>query len=437
MSTSSDGAAARYTGRPHDGAPGRNPDDVEPYGGDRGAFWRRSLASWDQAFAVLMTIVAVMSLVSGSTPTQKAISLGALAVIVVAYLTLARPGARRDDRRLTNAYLVLLVVATSVQVPAVQLGAVLLFVSFSHIWFFASGRTMGTLWCVALAVGVVGGELVGQGLDPAALPELAGSMAIALVFAIGLGLWITTVSERSEVRAELLDQLRAAQNELAASHHAAGVLAERERMAQEIHDTLAQGFTSVVMLAQTTSAELDRGRPDAARARVEQIERVARDNLAEARALVAAFGPAGLQDATLVEALARLADRFTAETGVRVDVPPSAAAAAAGLGRDQEVVLLRAAQEALANVRRHAAATRVTLTLTRTGDEVRLEVTDDGRGIPDGTPDGHGLRGMRERARGGGGDLRVGPGPGAGTRVALTLPVAVRPDRDDDREGTP
>jgi len=232
VSTSSDGAAARYTGRPHDGAPGRDPDDVEPYGGDRGAFWRRSLASWDQAFAVLMTIVAVMSLVSGSTPTQKAISLGALAVIVVAYLTLARPGARRDDRRLTNAYLVLLVVATSVQVPAVQLGAVLLFVSFSHIWFFASGRTMGTLWCVALAVGVVGGELVGQGLDPAALPELAGSMAIALVFAIGLGLWITTVSERSEVRAELLDQLRAAQNELAASHHAAGVLAERERMAQ-------------------------------------------------------------------------------------------------------------------------------------------------------------------------------------------------------------
>ena len=64
-------------------------------------------------------------------------------------------------------------------------------------------------------------------------------------------------------------------------------------------------------------------------------------------------------------------------------------------------------------------------------------MTDDGRGIPAGTPDGHGLRGMRERARGGGGDLLVGPGPGAGTRVALTLPVTIRPTHDDNREETP
>jgi signal transduction histidine kinase len=248
-------------------------------------------------------------------------------------------------------------------------------------------------------------------------------MGIALVFSIALGLWVTQIAEQSEVQRQLVAQLRAAQEELAATHHAAGVTAERERMAQEIHDTLAQGFTSVVMLAQTTAAELERGHDEAARGRVEQIEQVARQNLAEARALVAAFGPADLADATLAEALGRLAERFAAQTGVAVTLTPGTQEAAGGLPRDAQVALLRAAQEALANVRRHAGATHVALGLARDHDEVTLAVVDDGRGIGTGVPEGNGLRGMRERARGAGGDLAVDSAPGEGTRLRVTVPV--------------
>jgi signal transduction histidine kinase len=154
------------------------------------------------------------------------------------------------------------------------------------------------------------------------------------------------------------------------------------------------------------------------------VEQVARDNLAEARALVAAFGPAALADSTLAEALDRLGERFGAETGVQVDVRLEATA---GVGRDTEVVLLRAAQEALANVRKHARAGRVLLRLTDDGAQVTLEVADDGDGLPPDVADGVGLRGMRERAVAGGGTLDVTGGPGHGTTVRLVLPLPAGP----------
>ena len=402
-------------------------------GSDRTEFWMRSLRAWDLGFVALISIVALMSVVSGATVANMALSLGALAAIVVGYLALARPGALRGDTRLTDAYLALLVVATAVQVPTVPIGAVLLFVSFSHIWFFASSRLAGTFWCVALSAGVVFSEFLAEGRDLTALPEFAGSMAIALVFSIGLGLWITTISERSEDRAKLLQQLRATQDELAVSHHSAGVMAERERMSQEIHDTLAQGFTSVIMLSQTAAADLRRAAPERAAERLALIERTARENLAEARALVAASAPVGLEGSSLTEALERLAHRFGQETGIRVRVVANDSALA-GTARDREVILLRAAQEALSNVRRHADAHNVDLVVTA-GDEpdtagsdgvvravVRLEVTDDGRGMGPAAVEGFGLRGMRERVTTGGGRLAVTSEVGRGTRVEVSLP---------------
>ncbi len=87
-------------------------------------------------------------------------------------------------------------------------------------------------------------------------------------------------------------------------------------MAREIHDTLAQGFTSIVMVSQAVRADLDRGRLDAARERLDLVERTARDNLAEARALVSAFAPVGLAETGLAAALDRLAERFGQETGL-------------------------------------------------------------------------------------------------------------------------
>lgn len=390
---------------------------------ERAEFWARSVRLWDRFFYVAMALVAVATLVTTDSTRARVGSLSCVALITVAYTLVGRRALSWARPGLAHTYLALLVALTTVQVGWDSLGAVLLFVAYSQIWFFTDRRLHGVLWTVALTVGV--GLRLGllAAAQHASLVGLAGSMAIALVFSIALGLWVTQMAEQTEVQRQLVAQLRAAQEELAATHHAAGVTAERERMAQEIHDTLAQGFTSVVMLAQTTAAELERGHGEAALGRVEQIEQVARQNLAEARALVAAFGPADLADATLAEALGRLAERFAAQTGVAVTLSPGTQEAAGGLPRDAQVALLRAAQEALANVRRHAGATHVALGLARADDEVTLAVVDDGRGIDAGTPEGNGLRGMRERARGAGGDLAVDSAPGAGTRLRVTVPV--------------
>lgn len=401
---------------------------------ERTLFWARTRRLWDLFFYIALVIVAAATLVTPGDRTSTLGSLASTAVLAVAYTVVGRPALRRGSRRLALAYLVILVVLTVVQVGFDTLGGVLLFVAYSQIWFLAETRRQGAAFVVLLSAAVaVRFSLLA--IDAGESPWwVIGQMAVSLVFAIVLGLWVTEIAERSEERAQLVERLEAAQAELAATHHAAGVVAERERLAQEIHDTLAQGFTSVVMLAQTTTAELERGRTDAARGRVEQIEQVARQNLAEARALVAAFGPADLQDSTLGEALARLADRFTRQTGVRLSLAAGTQQAAAGLGREAQVVLLRAAQEALANVRRHAGATNVTLGLSRTDGGVRLEVADDGNGVAPDAVEGQGLRGMRERARAVGGDLRVDSVPGAGTRLTLAVPVAVAVA---DEEGAP
>jgi len=390
---------------------------------ERRDFWQRALRGWDVVFYALLAICAAsMVAVDHAWPPGAGTraALGGLVVLLAAYLVLGRRGAVRGDLRLTRGYLVVLIAVVGFASGASSIGSILLFIGFSQVWFFAAGLREGVAASVLLAAVSAAGIAVEVDAHGRELLVLAGQMSIGLIFALALGLWITRVAEQSESRAELIEQLEAAQEQLAASNHAAGVLAERERVAQEIHDTLAQGFTSVVMLAQTAQAQLDGGHPELARERLAQVERVARENLAEARALVAAFGPAALADGTLAEALERLGERFQAETGVRVEVSLGEAGAP---DRDTEVVLLRAAQEALANVRKHAGARRVLLRLVRDAGVLALEVLDDGQGLAPGTAEGVGLRGMRDRVTAGGGTLDVAGEPGRGTRVRLAMPL--------------
>ncbi len=430
-------AELRHTGpvtsdaRPGDGAAAPAPGGARAEA-ERTLFWRRALAGWDAAFYALLAISAISILTVADTfPPDGGTwaALGGLTLLLLAYVLVGRRGGAQAGVRLTRAYLVVLVVVVSLCSGVSTIGSILLFVGFSQVWFFAASMREGVVASVVLAVAscaAIATAAFAAGEDPTArdLVVLGAQMAVGLIFSLALGVWITRVAERSEERAWLLEQLESAQAQLAASNHASGVLAERERMAQEIHDTLAQGFTSVVMLAQTAQAQLDAGRADQARDRLDQVERVARENLAEARALVAAFGPAALADATLAEALERLAERFQAETGVRVEVALGDAGAP---DRDTEVVLLRAAQEALANVRKHAGARRVLLRLVRDDGVLALEVLDDGQGLAPGTAEGVGLRGMRARVTAGGGTLDVAGEPGRGTRVRLAMPL-----RDED-----
>lgn len=390
---------------------------------ERREFWRRSMRGWDFVFYALLAISALSMVAVETTFPPGAgtlAAIGGLVVLLATYVLVARRGALRGDARMTRTYLGVLVVIVALSSGLNTIGSILLFIGFSQIWYFATSLREGVIVSVALTVATCAALAFQERASGDDLVVIAGQMAIALLFSIALGFWITRVAEQSEERADLLEQLRAAQAQLAESHHASGVLAERERMAQEIHDTLAQGFTSVVMLAQTAQAQVEVGQHTQALDRLGQIEQVARENLAEARALVAAFGPAALEGATLTEALERLAERFHAETGVQVEV---SLADVGDAGRDTEVVVLRAAQEALANVRRHAGARHVLLRLGHENGEVTLEVQDDGRGLAAGTGEGVGLRGMRDRVTAGGGALDVAGDPGHGTRVRLAMPL--------------
>ena len=195
---------------------------------------------------------------------------------------------------------------------------------------------------------------------------------------------------------------------------------ERARLAREIHDTLAQGLTAIGLDLEGALRHLDDD-PQRARQRLERALATARESLEEARRSVLDLRPAPLAGRPLAEALRALGRTFTSETGVRVHM---AAPGTLPLSPRAEAELYRIVQEALANVRQHARATRVDIALRPTGRGVALSIRDDGVGFdPPQLPAGrHGLAGMRERARLLGGRLRLESGAGRGTRLALGGP---------------
>ncbi|GAA1523810.1 hypothetical protein GCM10009827_045330 [Dactylosporangium maewongense] len=252
---------------------------------------------------------------------------------------------------------------------------------------------------------------------------------LGLAFAIVSGTYIDRLADQNEERAAMIAELSASRAEVARLSHEAGVLTERARLAAEIHDTLAQGFTSIIALAQAATDPAQTAR------RLEQVVGTARDNLAEARALVAALSPADLHTAGLVAAVRRQLSRLAAETGIRTACHlPSPAGALIDLPTARQVVLLRSLQEALTNVRKHAGATTVDVWLTTTGTSVVLTVTDDGAGftapssgsavafsVPGAPAAGYGLAGMRARVEDAGGTCTIESRPGAGTTITVEL----------------
>ena len=384
------------------------------------AGWEDQVRWWDAAFGVIVALTAVALVLDGTRGTQLAVAYSAMGVIVLAYLLWGARAARTRDQRLAVLYLSVLVLGTGVTVSQGGVASLLLFIAFAQVWMLLESTRLGVVGCVALAVAVSAGISSQYDFDVAVMGEVVPQMLVTLVFSIGLGLWFHVAMHRAEEQVRLLGQLHATQKQLALTSHEAGVLAERERLAREIHDTLAQGFTSVVMQAQAATAALDIGDDVAVRERLHVVEDTARDNLAEARALVAAFAPVALQDASLPQALGRLGTRFAEETGLAVAVETDQVGA---LSPTVEVVLLRAAQEAFANVRRHAQACSVVVRLGQADGEVTLTVADDGRGFDAEAVDGFGLAGMRERLRSAGGTLAVGPGDGGGTTLCARVPV--------------
>ncbi|MFN8459629.1 MAG: GAF domain-containing sensor histidine kinase, partial [Anaerolineae bacterium] len=203
-----------------------------------------------------------------------------------------------------------------------------------------------------------------------------------------------------------------------------GVIEERNRLAREIHDTLAQGLTAVALKLETADALLEAGvSPERVRQTVQQALDLTRSNLEEARRSVLDLRAAPLEGRTLVEALTALTEDWTRQHGLPAFF--SAAGGTRPLAVRLEVGLYRIAQEALTNIARHAQASQVSLELVTTPTQIRLNIEDDGQGFEadDISPGRYGLLGLNERAKLLGGTLRLESSSGAGTRLEVTIPL--------------
>ncbi|AIY20213.1 two component system histidine kinase [Pimelobacter simplex] len=269
-------------------------------------------------------------------------------------------------------------------------------------------------------------QRITDGFDPV---QVAGPIGVALVTVLAY----RALDLESRARQDLLDQLVEAQAELAEEQHRTGALAERTRLSREIHDSVGQGLSSINLLLQAAEQSWD-AQPATAREHVRTAAATARDGLDEVRRVVRDLAPADLaaSAAALPDALRRAAEQ--ADPGglpaeVRVDGTPVVVPA------DVAAALVRTARGALANVREHAGAGRVALTLTYLLDEVVLDVRDDGRGFDPaqvraiGTR-GRGLAGIRDRAEALGGQADIESAPGEGTTVSVRFPVHPIPQEE-------
>jgi signal transduction histidine kinase len=308
-------------------------------------------------------------------------------------------------------------------------------------YFFAFGLLLWP-WRVlgVAAVAVVAGIAQASGIPLSDPGDVALHAAIILVNVVPLCAWAwldwrsdQERDERQRTMRQLEDTNRrleatlaenaALNDRLMAQAREAGVRDERQRMAGEIHDTLAQGLTGIV--TQLQAAEQAAGDPDRWRRHVEAATGLARESLREARRSVDALRPEPLRDARLADALASVAGEWSARHGIPVEVTTTGDERP--LSPEAELALLRTAQEALANVAAHAEAGRVGLTLSYLDGQVALDVRDDGRGFdpvrPPASAGGFGLVAMRQRIEGLSGTLQVESEPHAGTAISAAVPA--------------
>ncbi|MFI9597638.1 sensor histidine kinase [Nonomuraea sp. NPDC052265] len=301
-----------------------------------------------------------------------------------------------------------------------------IFVIYCTSGFFIAANFAPSKWTFA-AVAATSCILYSSTLDwsQATAQLIAFHLVIIAVQTVAIGggaIAGIRIEERHSKYRKALSDLQAALEENADLHaqlltqaHQAGILDERQRMAREIHDTLAQGLTGIITQLRAAQRVKDSD------THVELALTLAQDSLTEARRSVAALQPHQLDDAHLPDAMATLARNWTQANGV--DLHVEVTGDRVPLSPAIEVTLFRVAQEALANVANHAGATRAGLTLSYAGSVVLLDIRDNGTGIhnPDGK--GFGLSSMRQRLRGVGGSLEIESTPGEGTAVSATVPA--------------
>ncbi|MCW4467048.1 sensor histidine kinase [Glutamicibacter sp. MNS18] len=332
------------------------------------------------------------------------------------------------------------------------------------LWVAALVVSAEFMW-LAFSLWLLVGHLLGLGLS-VLLSVLIYALAIVLPFVVygnisyagvlgplvgGSFAWgisrgylqlLHDVQERNTLVASLRQahrEMAALQEELARSQHEAGMLAERTRVARDIHDTIAQQLAAISLHARAaggTHSGPDSDSRQDARA-LEQVGELAGQALSDLRRIIAALAPAELEDQALAGALGRMLQRLERQSGIRTEL--RAAAGLPVLGSTVQVALLRTAQSALANVQQHSRAGRLVLSLQDAGDTVRMDIVDDGVGFDTAswqaglghreTDGGFGLQAMGQRLRELGGGLEVESSPGAGTALSAYLPLSAQKGR--------
>lgn len=382
--------------------------------------WARWVPAWHAAMAGLVVVtVSVLLVDDGLDSRSRLAALALMAALAAWYAISGRRALRGRGAWQSFAYLVAAVPLTIAVFGVAPAGGLMFTAMFPHIWMMVStGRAIVvTALAIACAAAVTAAR---TSFDPSSVATVAVLAPLLLVATVLLGLWIDRIIRQSQQRAALVAELSGTREELAAVSRAAGVLAERERLAHEIHDTLAQGFASVLVLLEAVEAAIEAD-PAAARRHIGLARTTARENLAEARALVAALAPPDLTQVSLPEALRRLVERADAKEGLRATLLVTGTPLA--LPPEHEMTLLRAAQESLTNVRRHARASRVELQLAYAPEGVRMRVHDDGRGFDPAQAQqhGYGLAGMRSRVSQLGGTMHVRAAPGQGATICIDV----------------
>ena len=288
--------------------------------------------------------------------------------------------------------------------------------------FIMAGSQIGGF--PTLEVGIIAGYLLIAVVNAALALSFVGITDRVLEQNAERGRVIAELGETNRRLEQAMAENAGLHAQLLAQAREAGVLDERQRLAGEIHDTLAQGLVGII--TQLEAAEQARNVPTEWSRHLDQARDLARAGVMAARRSVRAMRPEQLENAGLGMALEELARSWRQTSGIPVRTETTGCAQAAP--EEVETALFRVAQEALNNVAKHANASMVGLTLTYLDDVLLLDVRDDGSGFDTAIrPGGYGLDGMRERLRRVGGRLEVESVPGEGTAVNAAVPIGAAP----------
>jgi signal transduction histidine kinase len=388
---------------------------------------RRERMAFRIAPHALLGIATVITFLQPAPSTAHLVT--TLAVVVatagwVLALDTLNPSWELERRWLSTIYYFGLLVLAAILVIRAPWYGIFAFAGYFRAFSCLAGiwRYIGiSLNALILALSHIGGPV---GLKFAGWPTFAVIAGLNIIMAGVFSFFAWQADERDRRRKQAITELATALEENAGLHaqllvqaREAGVLDERQRMAREIHDTLAQGLIGII--TQLEAAELNKAQWQR---HLDTAMGLARESLSEARRSVHAVRPEALENARLPEALADVTRRWSEINGVAAEVTTTGTARP--LHPDVEVTLLRTAQEALANVAKHAKASRVGLTLSYMEDLVTLDVRDDGAGFAETNGSGFGLTAMRQRVRGLDGQLEIESEPGSGTAISATIPLA-------------